>query len=121
MEEHTQQDLDGQQVVELLDTQAFFELLKLPYPTDRAGVLDRLVTERSIDATGGSFAIRRIGALLLAKRLTGFSMISHQRRRVWWCITEPRSWQTNLTRPARKASPWDFKVHVVHRGPTAAE
>lgn len=28
--------------VELLDTQTFFELLKLPYPMDRAGVIDRL-------------------------------------------------------------------------------
>ena len=82
VEEHTQQDLDGQQVVELLDTQAFFELLKLPYPTDRAGVLDRLVTERLIDATGGSFAIRRIGALLLAKRLTDFDDLARKAPRV---------------------------------------
>jgi ATP-dependent DNA helicase RecG len=32
VEEHSKTGLDGQQVVELLDTQTFFELLKLPYP-----------------------------------------------------------------------------------------
>lgn len=81
-EEHSKQGLDGQQVVELLDTQAFFELLKLPYPTDRTGVLDRLITERLIDATGGSFAIRRIGALLLAKNLTDFDDLARKAPRV---------------------------------------
>ncbi len=82
VEEHTKQELDGQQVVELLDTQAFFELLKLPYPTDRTGVLDRLVSERLIDSTGGSFAIRRIGALLLAKKLTDFDDLARKAPRV---------------------------------------
>ncbi|MFZ1828065.1 MAG: ATP-binding protein [Candidatus Competibacteraceae bacterium] len=82
VEEHTKQDLDGQEVVELLDTQAFFELLKLPYPTDRTGVLDRLVSERLVDATGGSFAIRRIGALLLAKKLTDFDDLARKAPRV---------------------------------------
>jgi ATP-dependent DNA helicase RecG len=82
VEEHSKTGLDGQQVVELLDTQAFFELLKLPYPTDRTGVLDRLVSERLIDSTGGSFAIRRIGALLLAKKLTDFDDLARKAPRV---------------------------------------
>jgi len=82
VEEHTKQGLDGQRIVELLDTQTFFELLKLPYPTDRAGVLDRLVTERLIDEIGGNFAIRRIGALLLAKKLTDFDDLARKAPRV---------------------------------------
>ncbi len=82
VEEHTKQDLDGQQVVELLDTQSFFELLKLPYPTDRAGVLDRLVTERLIDSVAGNYAIRRIGALLLAKKLADFDDLSRKAARI---------------------------------------
>ena len=32
--------LSAQGVVDLLDTQTFFELLKLPYPSNRQGVLD---------------------------------------------------------------------------------
>jgi predicted HTH transcriptional regulator len=37
LEEHSQTGLDAQRVVDLLDTHAFFQLLKLPYPTERAG------------------------------------------------------------------------------------
>jgi predicted HTH transcriptional regulator len=82
LEEQSKQSLDGQEVVELLDTQAFFELLKLPYPTDRSGVLERLEKERLIDSTGESFAIRRIGALLLAKKLTDFDELARKAPRV---------------------------------------
>jgi predicted HTH transcriptional regulator len=66
------QDLDAQRVVELLDVQTFFELLKLPQPSDRSGVIDRLAQERLIDEIDGRYAIRRLGALLLARRLADF-------------------------------------------------
>lgn len=46
LEEPSLTALSGQDVITLLDTQTFFELLKLPYPGDRAGVLDRLLKER---------------------------------------------------------------------------
>jgi len=82
LEEHTRQGLDAQQVVELLDTQTFFELLKLPYPTEQAGVLDRLTKERLVDSPDGSYAIRRIGALLLAKRLADFEELGRKAPRV---------------------------------------
>lgn len=61
LEEHSKTGLDAQQVVELLDTQTFFELLKLPYPTERTGVIDRLLHERLIDGIDGRYAIRRRG------------------------------------------------------------
>jgi predicted HTH transcriptional regulator len=82
LEEHTKTGLDAQQVVDLLDTQTFFELHKLPYPTDRGGVIDRLSRERLIDETGGVYAIRRIGALLLAKRLDDFPDLARKAPRV---------------------------------------
>jgi hypothetical protein len=46
--------IDAQVVVELLDTQAFFELLKLPYPGSRTGVIDRLTRERLVTPGAGS-------------------------------------------------------------------
>jgi predicted HTH transcriptional regulator len=82
LEEHTKTGLDAQQLVELLDTQTFFELLTLPYPTDRAGVIDRLMHERLIDAQGSTYAIRRLGALLLAKRLEDFPDLARKTARV---------------------------------------
>ena len=82
LEEPSCSGLDAQDVVELLDTQTFFELLKLPYPTDRAGVLERLAGEKLINHLGGSFSIRRIGALLMARRMHDFSDISRKAVRV---------------------------------------
>jgi len=82
LEEHTKRGLDGAQVVELLDTQGFFELLKLPYPTEQAGVLDRLTKERLVDAVEGGYALRRIGALLLAKKLSDFEELARKAPRV---------------------------------------
>ena len=82
LEEHSRTGLDAQAVVELLDTQTFFELLKLPYPTERAGVIDRLTRERLIDEANGAFVIRRIGALLLAKHLDDFPDLARKAPRV---------------------------------------
>lgn len=82
LEEPSMQGVDIQRVVELLDTQAFFELLKRPYPTDQTGVIDRLIQERLIDKQGEGYSIRRLGALLLAKRLGDFSDLSRKAPRV---------------------------------------
>ncbi len=81
-QEYSKTGLDGQQVVELLDTQAFFELMRRPYPTDRAGVLSALADERLIDMGNGSYSIRRIGALLLAKRLSDFDDLARKALRL---------------------------------------
>lgn len=82
LEEHSKTGLDAQQVVELLDTQTFFELLKLPYPTERAGVIDRLLRERLIDEIDGRYAVRRLGALTLAKKLADFPDLARKAPRV---------------------------------------
>lgn len=82
LEETSRDGLDAQAVIELLDTQTFFELLKLPYPTERAGVLDKLARERLIDEAHGAYGIRRLGALLLARRLSDFPDLARKAPRV---------------------------------------
>jgi ATP-dependent DNA helicase RecG len=82
LEEYTKTGLDAQEVIELLDTQAFFELLRLPYPTDRSGVMDRLKRERLVDELDGAYAVRRLGGLLLAKRLENFPDLVRKAARV---------------------------------------
>lgn len=82
LDENSKTGLDAQQVVELLDTQTFFELLKLPYPTDRAGVIDRLIGERLIHREADTYSIFRLGALLLARKLDDFADISRKAPRV---------------------------------------
>ncbi len=81
-EEHIASGLEPQEIVSLLDTQTFFELLKLPYPTDQNGVVDRLQRERIIDPGDAGYAIRRLGALLLAKRLEDFPELVRKAPRV---------------------------------------
>jgi predicted HTH transcriptional regulator len=75
-------DVSAQDVVQLLDTQAFFDLLHLPYPTDQAGVLARLLDERLIERSASGFHILNIGAILLAKSLRSFPAISRKAARV---------------------------------------
>ncbi len=83
LQEVCQADLDPAQIVELLDTQAFFELIKLPYPTQRDGVIERLLDEKLIQPeVKGSYSICRLGALLLAKRLSDFPDIARKAPRV---------------------------------------
>jgi ATP-dependent DNA helicase RecG len=82
LEEASLTNLARQDVVDLLDTQTFFELLRQPYPTTQAGVLDRLVGERLVDYEAGAYAIRRIGGLLLAKKLDQFPDLSRKAPRV---------------------------------------
>lgn len=82
LEEYSREGLDAQLVVELLDTQTFFELLQLPFPTDRAGVLERLQQERLIDVFPTGYSIRRICALLLARRLADFPDLARKAPRV---------------------------------------
>lgn len=81
LEEKSLSGLDAGRVVSLLDTQGFFDLLKLPYPTHQGGVIDRLVQERLVDDDGG-LSIRRMGALLLAKNLEDFPDLSRKAPRV---------------------------------------
>ncbi len=81
-EEHSKTGLGAGQVVDLLDMQTLFDLLKLPYPTERTGVIDRLKREHLIDQEGAEYSIRRLGALLLAKRLGDFPDLERKAPRV---------------------------------------
>ena len=82
LDEPAVEGLGPQRVIDLLDTQTYFELMSLPYPTDRSGVLDRLQREHLITDVGGSYSIRRIGALLLAKQLDDFPELAVKAPRV---------------------------------------
>ncbi len=82
LEEHSKTGVSAEEVVDLLDTQGFFELVKLPYPSDRAGVIDRLQRERLLDAVAGGYAIRRLGAILLARKLQDFPDVARKAPRV---------------------------------------
>lgn len=82
LEEYSRTGLSAAEVVELLDMQTFFELLGMGYPSEREGVIERLLSERLIEPGDGGFNIRRLGALLLARRMEDFPDLARKAPRV---------------------------------------
>ncbi|MDZ4679857.1 MAG: ATP-binding protein [Saprospiraceae bacterium] len=75
--------LSADEVIALLDSQAVFEmLLKLPYPRNQSGVLEKLIAENLVKRSNGHYAITNLGALLFAKRLEDFSELERKTVRV---------------------------------------
>jgi len=113
-EEHSVTGFDAQSVIERLDTQTFFELVKHPYPTDRVGVIDRLRQERLIDELGDTYAIRRLGALLLARRLEDFPDLARKAPRVV-VYSGASKLETKLDQPGTKGYAVGFQglIHFV--------
>lgn len=76
-EEPIREGVSAQDVVSLLDTQRFFDLLRLQYPSNQQSVLDKLAEKRLVERRTSSYTISRLGALLLAKRYPRTFMRSH--------------------------------------------
>lgn len=75
-------DCDDDKVVQLLDTQSYFDLLHLPYPVNRAGVLERFESEKLIQRQDGGWTITNLGAILFAKKLEQFDRLARKAARV---------------------------------------
>ncbi|MEA5479035.1 ATP-binding protein [Pseudanabaena galeata UHCC 0370] len=67
-------DASPDDVIALLDTQTYFELLKVPYPTTREAVLERLQSQDLIKQTTQGWTINNLAAIVLAKKLDAFSL-----------------------------------------------
>ncbi len=74
--------LSGNDVIRLLDTQSYFDLLQIPYPSQREGVLERFQLEKLIAKHEGLYEITNLGALLFAKNLRDFDTVSDKAPRV---------------------------------------
>jgi len=72
--EPAKRGVSADEVIALLDTQTYFDLLKLPYPTTREAVLARLSGEALIRYDNNDWNISNLAALLLAKRLDAFPL-----------------------------------------------
>lgn len=73
---------DGEKIVQLLDTQGYFDLLHLPYPATREAVLERFASERLIERARGAWTITNLGAVLFAKKLESFDRLARKAPRV---------------------------------------
>lgn len=75
-------ECDGEKVVQVLDTQSYFDLLHLPYPATREAVLERFASERLIERSGCTWTITNLGALLFAKNLESFDRLARKAPRL---------------------------------------
>jgi len=69
-------------ILKLIDYPAFFEMLKLPLPDNRAGILERMLQEKIITRSTKGFTIKNIGALLFAKDIENFDQLARKSVRV---------------------------------------
>ena len=76
------ENCSGDDVVRLLDTQSYFDLLKLPYPANREAVLNRFEREGLITRKGITWTISNLAAILFAKRLEEFAGLGRKAARV---------------------------------------
>jgi ATP-dependent DNA helicase RecG len=81
--EHALRGISSADVVALLDTQSIFDtLLKIPYPRNQKGVIEKLMAEKFIERSNGHFHITNLGALLFAKDLNQFENLARKAVRI---------------------------------------
>jgi predicted HTH transcriptional regulator len=69
-------------IIALLDTQCYFDLLKIAYPSTREAVIEKFVNEKFVKNTSSGYAITNLGALLFAKDIKGFDTVKRKAVRV---------------------------------------
>jgi predicted HTH transcriptional regulator len=69
-------------VVAVLDTQCYFDLLKIGYPSTREAVIEKFIIEKFIKKTPTGIAITNLGALLFAKNIQDFDTVKRKAVRV---------------------------------------
>lgn len=82
LDESAKAEVTAQDVIQLLDTQSFFDLLKLPYPSTQEAVVARLLEERLIQQLANGYSISNMAALLLAKKFQNFPNIARKAMRL---------------------------------------
>lgn len=74
-------NLSSADVIRLLSTETYFDLMKLPYPSDQKGVIERLISENLI-LKNQNYAVTNLGAILFAKNLAEFDSVQRKALRV---------------------------------------
>jgi ATP-dependent DNA helicase RecG len=72
----------SEKITNLLDTQCFFSLLNIPYPSNLDAVIQKFISERFIRTNDIGYSITNLGALLFAKDLEVFDSVKRKTIRV---------------------------------------
>ena len=70
------------QVLSLLSVETYFDMMKLPLPTDTIGIIDRMLAEKIVIQDEVGYSITELGALLFAKHLSDFDDMRRKMVRV---------------------------------------
>lgn len=77
------ENVSVEDVLQLLDYPAYFELTSLPLPENRDGILERLSADEMIrKSSTGAWDITNLGAVLFARRLSDFRHLKRKAVRV---------------------------------------
>lgn len=75
--------VSDEQVVQLLDYPPYFDLLGLPLPETRSGIIKAFADDELIVRNdGGSWDVTNMGAVLFARKLSGFGSLGRKGMRV---------------------------------------
>lgn len=74
-------NLSAADVIRLLSTETYFDLMKLPYPSNQNGVIEKFINENLVIKSQG-YAITNLGAILFAKNLTEFESVQRKSVRI---------------------------------------
>lgn len=74
-------NLSSADVIRLLSTETYFDLMKLPYPSNQNGVIEKFINENLVIKSQG-YAITNLGAILFAKNLAEFESVQRKSVRV---------------------------------------
>lgn len=77
------ENLSAEQVLDLLDYPAYFDLTGIPLPANRDGILAALAADRMLERNdSGQWNIMNLGAILFAKKLQNFRHLGRKAVRV---------------------------------------
>ena len=74
--------LTATQVLSLLSAETYFDMMRLPLPSDTMGIIDRMLAEKIVIQDEVGYSITELGALLFAKRLSDFDDLRRKMVRV---------------------------------------
>jgi Predicted transcriptional regulator containing an HTH domain and an uncharacterized domain shared with the mammalian protein Schlafen len=79
----TAERVEGADVLRLLDYSAYFDLLDIPLPSNRDGILEALTKDNLIrPSDAGGYDVTNLGAILLAKKISEFRKLNRKILRI---------------------------------------
>jgi ATP-dependent DNA helicase RecG len=75
-------DVSADSVLHYIDYPSFFDLLNIPLPDNKKGIIAKFIEEKIIYDKDGKYDITNLGALLFAKEITNFEELSRKALRV---------------------------------------